>query len=379
MSPRPVHPNVKDLGPDGRVKPSARPPRPAAPGSGLVQLAGVQAERVQWLWKGRIPLKKLTLLDGDPGVAKSTICVDFAARVTTGRPWPDGEDCPKGNALILTAEDGVADTVLPRVLAAGGDPSRIMVLPHIMTELGERAPAFPADTDLVGDICKKHGVKLVVIDVLTAFLDSSVNGNRDGDMRRVLARLSRMAEKAGPAVIGIRHLNKNAQLGNAMYRGGGSIGITGHARAVHLAALDPEDPMRERRIFAPVKINIAVMPRPLAYSLSTDETHDCARVNWLGEATATASALLAEPVGDEARDDQDEAAAWLIDYLSNAKDRSASYAEIWQHARKHQISERTLKRCRVRAGVSYRRAGWQQGTVWYLAEPLPFDAADAAP
>ena len=96
-----------------------------------VTLSTVAPEHVNWLWPGRLPLGKLVVLDGDPAVGKSTLAVDLAARVTTGARWPDGTECPVGDVLILSAEDGLADTIRPRLDAAGGDPNRV----HALTDV----------------------------------------------------------------------------------------------------------------------------------------------------------------------------------------------------------------------------------------------------
>ncbi len=103
-------------------------------GAVTVTLAAVQPEHVQWLWPGRLPLGKLVVLDGDPAVGKSTLAVDLAARVTIGTRWPDGTDCPAGDVLILSAEDGLADTIRPRLDAASGDPARV----HALTDVRYR-------------------------------------------------------------------------------------------------------------------------------------------------------------------------------------------------------------------------------------------------
>ena len=112
----------------------------AAVGANVVCLADVQAERVTWLWPGRLPLGKLVVLDGDPGVGKSTITAAITATVSTGSTWPDGAQCPIGNVLILSAEDGLGDTIKPRLEAAGADPGRVHALTSIptTTESGEK-------------------------------------------------------------------------------------------------------------------------------------------------------------------------------------------------------------------------------------------------
>src|SRR5262249_38270399 len=91
-------------------------------------LSEVQPERVEWLWPGRIARGKITIVDGDPGRGRSVLTVDMAARITTGRAWPDGAGCPRGGVVVMSAEDGLADTIRPRLDAAGADSSKVVAL-----------------------------------------------------------------------------------------------------------------------------------------------------------------------------------------------------------------------------------------------------------
>ena len=94
----------------------------------MVSLADVEPERVDWLWDGYLPLGKVVVLDGDPGVGKSTVSLDIAARISTGSPMPDGIRRRKGTVLVLSAEDGLADTIRPRLDAAEADPARVITI-----------------------------------------------------------------------------------------------------------------------------------------------------------------------------------------------------------------------------------------------------------
>jgi hypothetical protein len=352
------------------VRRSRRTPA-GRPDAGLVQLSAVTSRRLRWLWPGRIPAGMLTMLDGDPGVGKSTLALDFAARLTTGGPWPDGAKCTAANVMLLTAEDALAETVRPRVEIAGGDARRVYVLTHIPTGEagGARLPALPGDVLHIGALVKDYRIRLLILDVLDSYLgggDSKVNSHRNSDIRQALYPLAVMAQQRGVAVLALRHLNKATSLANPMYRGIGSIGITGQSRAVHLAALDPDDAAGERRIFCPVKINVGPLPPSLSYTLMPGFDGDHATVKWLGEDQHTAAQLLAAQLEEAERTDRDEAARWVQSYLFHA-DGSAPYSDILAASRKHGIAERTLKRTKDRAGVTFRRAGWQKGTVWVLS------------
>jgi hypothetical protein len=346
--------------------------------TGVVCLADIRQRRTSWLWKGRIPLRAITMLDGDPGVAKSTIAIDWAARVTTGRKWPDGQRCTRGSVLILTAEESLAETIAPRIELACGDASRVFVLRHIPGET-PRLPSLPLDIPYIQAIITRQKIRLVIIDVLSAFLggESKVNSHQDTEVRRALYPLYLMAERTGCAVVAVRHLNKMSALNNAMYRGGGSIAITGQARAVYLAAMDPDDPTRQRRVLCPVKLNLGILPGSLSYRLESHEDSDVATIAWHGESKHAARDLLGAALDDEDQDERDQVVTWVQDYLFHAGG-SAGFGEVLTAARKHGIAERTLNGARRRAGVDYKRGGWQGGTVWILSPAMMDELADEA-
>jgi len=338
-------------------------------GPQTIRLSDVDPERVSWLWPGYLPRGKLVILDGDPGVAKSTLCLDLAARVSTGAPMPDGSGGGRAaDVLILSAEDGLADTIRPRLDAAGADVRRV----HALTEIAElredqavvkRPPSLPADLDHLDNVVAEYRVALVVIDVLMAYLGGAVDSHRDQDVRGVLHRLAAIAERRAAVVVLIRHLSKSGGA-HAMYRGGGSIGIIGAARAAFLAALDPDDDSGLRRVLAPVKMNLAPMPAALAYILVSDPERHCAAVEWTGASEHRAGDLLRDRGDEDERSERGEAADWLAGYLEeNGPSRAA---DIKKAARADGIAERTLHRARVKLGVTAKRAGFGQPGIWSL-------------
>jgi hypothetical protein len=342
-------------------------------GPHVIRLSDVAPERVTWLWQDYLPIGKLVVLDGDPGLGKSMLTVDLGARVSTGSPMPDGTAPVKGAVLILSAEDGLADTIRPRIDAAVGDPDQIITITEI-TYAGADGPAsrpvrIPDDLAAIESVISEHGVVLVVIDVLMAYLNGDVNSHRDQDVRRALHPVATMAERTGCCVIVLRHLNKAPGL-NAVYRGGGSIGIVGAARAGFMVGLDPSDDTGKRRVLAPVKCNLGAEPPALAYRLVLDDLHGCARVIWDGVSEHRASGLLAEPGDPEERTERDEAAAWLTGYLTD-HGGEARAGDVFKAGRADGHAERTLKRARARAGVTSTPAGFGQGTVWRLAPSGP--------
>jgi hypothetical protein len=263
-----------------------------------ISLADVKPQRVGWLWKGRIPLGKLTVIDGDPGTGKSAFVTDLVARISAGRAMPDGSQVEASGAVLLNAEDGLRDTIRPRLAAAGADLSRVLALATVPDRDGtERLLSLPKDIPVLRRGVEQVRARFVVVDPLMAFLSGNVDAHRDQDIRRALAPLARLAEETGAAVVVIRHLNKTPG-GNPLYRGGASIGIVGAARSALLVAKHPEDP--KRRVLAGVKSNLAGAPLSLAFVLR-EAANGAVRVEWKGETPLDAAALLAAPTDEEER------------------------------------------------------------------------------
>ena len=262
-------------------------PRHSSTDSHVRSMSGVHARPVEWLWPGWVPLGKLTVLDGDPGVGKSTLLLDLAARLSRDGVMPDGARGPLGAALILSAEDGEEDTIRPRLAAAGAVLERICTLPTVRDEDGEmRPPEIPLDLPAIDAAVRQYGARLLVIDPLMAYL-TGADASVDQEVRRALFKLSRLAERRECAVVCLRHLSKVGG-DKAVYRGGGSIGIVAAARSGLVVAADPDQP--GQRILAAAKCNLALPPRPLRFALEAAD--GVCRVRWLGEADVTADELV---------------------------------------------------------------------------------------
>lgn len=334
----------------------------------VTRLSDVTPRRVEWLWPGRLPLGKLVMVDGDPGDGKSTMLTDLAARLSIGAPFPDGHkvDRPR-STVLLSAEDAADDTIRPRLDAAGADPSRVVILDAITVydDVGEqiatRPPSLPADLAALERLVKAEDAALVIVDVLNAFLSSKVDGHKDQDIRGALMPMARMAERTGCCVVLIRHLNKSGG-SNPLYRGGGSIGMIGAARAALLVGIDPDD--EGRRILAVTKCNLAAHPPALAYRLMSDPDNGCARVQWEGSTAHKASDLLSIPHdGDDHNDAADVLRAILEDgplWAKEAFDRMADAG----------FSKDQAKRAKARLKVRTEKVGKpgdaEQGWRWEL-------------
>ncbi|MBX5493251.1 MAG: AAA family ATPase [Chloroflexi bacterium] len=263
----------------------------------LVRLDAVVPTPLAWLWPSYLPLGKLVLLEGDPGLGKSLLALDLAARVTRGMPMPDGArglDAPAGVVLLL-AEDDLADTVRPRLDAAGADPARVVALQTAGDPTDPDRPPTTLDVEALRQAIQAVGARLLIVDPLAAFLPAKTDAHTDADVRRALAPLARLAASERVTVLAIRHLNKSTAL-PALYRGGGSIAFTAAARAVLLVARHPEDPTQ--RVLAPLKANLAPDAPALAFSITS---HDgpAPRVAWGGATEYSASELLGGGTRDE--------------------------------------------------------------------------------
>ncbi len=329
---------------------------------GRVLLSDVVPTHVEWLWAGRIPLGKITMLEGDPGTGKSTLTLEIAARVSKGEALPGGEPNEPRGVVLWTAEDDLADTVAPRLAAAGADMSRIGSREFVTGERWEcRPPTLDDEEALRADIVRVDAA-LVVIDPLVAFIPSGTNIYNDLEVRQVLARLAKLAEGMGVAVVLVRHLHKRAR-GNPIYAGGGSIGFAGAARSVLLCAKDPDDATGKRRVLAWSKGNLSEEAPALAFRLETEDK--VGRVVWDGETHHSAAWLLwganhLQPApGDAARE-------FLSGFLAHGSQPSL---DVLAAAAAAGISEGTLRRAAKGLGIRPDRDGFGRGSVVYWALP----------
>lgn len=343
----------------------------------VTRLADVAPESVSWLWPGRIPRGKLTILEGDPKVGKSTLALDLAARISTGSAMPDGHqlDGP-GSVVLMTAEDGLADTVRPRLDAAGADVFRVFAWRSMPTQDDDdkpgppRPPSIPQDLDFLRSLVVKRCAALVIVDVLAAYLGSGVDGHRDQDVRRALMPLAQVAEETGAAVVVIRHLTKSGG-SNALYRGMGSIGIAGAARSILLAAVDPEDGTGSRRVLAVSACNVAAPVPALGYHLEADDERGCSRIVWDGPSTHTSASLLAAPASEDERCERDEIARILSGLVEHTGSVPVAEARRAIHAAGYTPSDSTLRRAARLAGLDTSAPTGVGGQRSYRRAPVP--------
>jgi hypothetical protein len=225
----------------------------------VITAADVRPERIEWVWRYRLGLGKLSVLDGDPDVGKSTLTLDLAARISRGDGMPDGSpgpEAPRAVLLMATAEDGLADTITPRLQAAGADMGRVVILRGITDGPTGKRRMFeaPHDLPILADVIRMRDVALVIVDALMAVLPAKVDSHQDQDVRRALHPLAELAEETRSAVLFIRHNTKQPGR-RAIHRGGGSVAILGVARCGLMVVRDAGDPAR--RLLVMSKGNLA--------------------------------------------------------------------------------------------------------------------------
>ena len=349
----------------------------------LVFASDVEAVNVEWLWHKRLPMGRTSLLVGSPGVGKSYVTCDMAARITTGTPWPDGAPCEAGSALFVTAEDDMADTIRPRLDACGADPTRVAQLVavrrvdedtgkprDVMFTLAD-VPALEAALRLLPDC------RLVVIDPIGSFLGGDVDAHRDNEVRAVLGPVGMLAAKYGVAVLIVAHRRKG-NAGSADETAMGSRAFTGLVRAVWHLSADASDPTGDRRLLLPGKISLARKPDGLAFALRGEPV---AGVVWESAPVLMTAddAMSAERSAEANGSDKDRdkpgpapearnaAADWLASELADLAEHKVS--DVRAAAGNAGLAWRTVQRARESLGVLVERSTFGGEFIWRLPKP----------
>ncbi len=243
----------------------------------LISMEDVEVQQIDWLWYPYIPFGKITVIQGDPGNGKTTLILAIAAAITKGQPLPESEMVREPlNVIFQTAEDGLGDTVKPRLLQAGADCNRVIVIDESEKELS-------LSDARIEEAIQKTGAKLFILDPLQAYMGADVDMHRANEVRPLLKRMSLIAERTGCAVIVVGHLNKG--MNQSQYRGLGSIDIQAAARSVLTVGRIKGKPTL--RAFAQGKSNLAPEGQSIAFEL--DPAHG---FRWVGAYPVTVDELL---------------------------------------------------------------------------------------
>ena len=358
---------------NGRPTPKGnRPNPPTEPTSCLsvVRMSDIAAKPVNWLWKGWLALGKVHLMVGMPGVGKSYTSCDLAARITKGWRWPDATN---GNApadvLFLAAEDGLADTIRPRLDVHGADCEKVHVLRSLIvtTDEGkriERPVSLIRDIERVDEHLRLNpAIRVLVVDPISEYLPG-INHNKNEEVRTALAPLVRMAEKRNVAVILVSHFNKGP-LGPAINRAMGSVAFTAVARIAWAFIADQED--QDRVLMLPLKNNTHRRPAGLAYRIIEIDGQQTGRLEWEEQpVTVTADEALEPHKGKQAVK-LPEAIEWLQNRLSAGCCESIA---LESDAKAVGITKATLWRAREKLKV-HASKGCNDGKWWVSLPEAP--------
>jgi putative DNA primase/helicase len=336
---------------------NSKPAIPPSDGVVLVRGSDIEPQPIQWLWPEWLAIGKMHLLAGAPGQGKTTIALAFAATVTSGGRWPDGSRCDSGNVLVWSGEDDPADTLLPRLIAAGADRNRVFFVTGARID-GEVQPfdpardmaALQAEADRIGE------VRLLIVDpVVSAVAGDS---HKNTETRRALQPLVDMAARMGAALVGITHFSKGGQGGDPAQRVLGSVAFIAVARVVLVAAKVQGEDGEDRRILARGKSNIGPDDGGYEYHLEQVEALpgiSASRVSWGAAVQGTARELLTDPNEDD--DGEQTAVASARDFLQEMlSDCPVWSKEIQKQAKEAGLSFRTVRRASDDMGVIKQRA-----------------------
>ena len=243
----------------------------------IIRMSDVELTPVEWLWKPYLPFGKLSVLQGNPGEGKTYFAMHLAAACTNGKLLPNMERMEPFNVIYQTAEDGLGDTVKPRLIEAGADLDRVLVIDDSDVQL-------TLSDERIEKAIVENNARLVIIDPIQAYLGSDVDMNRANEVRPIFMRLGQVAQRTGCAILLIGHLNKAAGM-QSLQRGLGSIDIAAAVRSVMFIGKLKHDPTM--RILTHEKSSLAPPGVSLAFSLG-----DEGGFRWVGEYDITADEML---------------------------------------------------------------------------------------
>ena len=315
----------------------------------LIHMEDVVSKEVEWLWYPYIPYGKITIIEGDPGEGKTTLVLKLAAALSRGLPLPcdDDKEYEPIHIIYQTAEDGIEDTIKPRLEKAGADCSMIRVI-------DEKDKELSMTDDRLEQAIIETGARLIILDPIQAYIGATVDMHRANEIRPVLKHLGIIAEKHNCAIILIGHMNK-ASGSKSTYRGLGSIDIQATARSVLLVARLRDKP--NIRIMAHDKSSLAPAGDAIGFEMTEDNGMVC-----IGPYDITIDELLS---GNEGRGKKklDIAENFIKEYFGSNKVIPSN--EIMMEAAKRSIKRNTLLSAKKKLGITSDKEKAEDGTIYW--------------
>ena len=314
----------------------------------LVRMSDVQLQEVKWLWKPYIPFGKVTIIQGDPGEGKTTFALRLAAACSSGTALPGMEITEPFNVIYQTAEDGLGDTIKPRLIEAGADESRVL-------NICEDTDPLSLSDERIERAITETGARLMILDPIQGYIGENIDINRANEIRTVLKKISVVAERTGCAIVLVGHLNK-AKGSSSQYRGLGSIDFRAAARSVLLVGRLRKEP--NVRIIVHDKSSLAPEGKSMAFNLGNEDGFF-----WLdGYSEISADELLC---GYSAETKTAVAEELIRDMLEDGKEVMAD--EIFRMAESKNISRRTMNEAKKKIpNIKTRKVG--KGWAWSIPE-----------
>lgn len=319
----------------------------------VMKMSEVEETVVQWLWYPFIPFGKVTLIQGNPGKGKTWLAMAIAAYCTNGKELPNALPIEPFNVLYQTAEDGIADTIKPRLAKCGADMTRVRFI-------NEEEKQLSMTDDRIEKAIRQNNVRLMIMDPIQAYLGANVDMNRANEIRPLFRHLSTIAERTGCAIVLIGHLNKSSG-SQSDYRSLGSIDIAAAVRSILFVEKVEKEKEQDIRVVYQQKDSLAKKENPVAFSLGEEG------LKWLGEYDISIEDLLMGKAGTKKETKLEKAQKLILELLSKRK--MMCLEELEAELLAYGISSRTGRDARkqLESRLSY---DWCQGrkTVALITE-----------